>query len=149
MERSKHDNTLVVRWITNHHGLPLDSSPPPHTFFASVPGDELCAEVRTVMLEWGAEILDGRYTITHRWAQPFTVLSYCRMLHSLEIRGVASKREGAAWGKTHLPDEWHALIDRAEADRPYANALEPPPDPQDVMETLEFVRFTISKLPGV
>jgi hypothetical protein len=53
-----------------------------------------------------------------RWKQPYVVLSFCRMLHTLETGRVGSKREAGEWAVGTLGDEWSDLIRRALGDRP-------------------------------
>ena len=82
LERSDHDNSWVVRWTVREHGIPLLGQPP-GDLIDPIPPEALHQEVLKTMQEWGAEILDGRYQISSRWAQPFVTLSYCRMLQTL------------------------------------------------------------------
>jgi predicted nucleotidyltransferase len=141
---SDHDNTLVVRWVTREHGITL-SGPPPQTFIDPVPADQLRHEVRQTMHEWGQEILSGTYQAKSRWAQPYLVLSYCRMLHTLETGHVFSKKAGGEWAIKKLPSEWRALIQQALDDRPDPwERVYQPADPGDIQCTLDFIRYSLS-----
>lgn len=143
LERSDHDNSLVVRWVTRQHGIPL-AGLPPQALIDPVDADDLRREVRGVMREWGAEILDGRYTIGNRWAQPFVVISYCRMLQTLETGTIESKPAGVHWGLSHLDARWHGLIERAWADRPDPSTkVRLPAEAGEVALTQRFVRAAI------
>ena len=143
LERSDHDNSLVVRWVTREHGITL-AGLAPKALIDLVEPDDLRREVRAVMRDWGAEILDGRYTIQNRWAQPFVVLSTCRMLQTLETGTIESKPEGMRWGLSHLDPRWHGLIERAWADRPDPSTkVRQSADGLEVELTLEFVRAAI------
>ena len=53
---SRHDDTLVVRWVTREHGITL-AGPPPQSLIETVPTEELKQEVRNTMREWGEELL--------------------------------------------------------------------------------------------
>lgn len=140
---SDHDNSLVVRWVTREHGIPLVGLPP-QALIDPVPPDELRREVRQTMHEWGREILNGGYQITSRWAQPYVVLSYCRMLHTLETGRIHSKKAGGEWAIQHLDPQWTPLIQQALDDRPdpwqrvYETA-----DPHDIQQTIDFIRYAL------
>lgn len=141
--RSRHDDTLVVRWTTREHGIAL-AGPDPKTLIDPMPADDLRREVLGTMREWGAEILDGRSPIDNRWAQPFAVLSYCRMLHTLRTGTVGSKLAGAQWAKEALDSEWAGLIERAWNERPAPSLkVRQPADPGDMARTLDFIRYAL------
>jgi hypothetical protein len=145
LERSQHDNTLVVRWVTREHGITL-AGPPPATLIDPVPPEALRAEIRAVMRDWGAEILMGKYRLDNRWAQPFVVLSYCRMLHSLETGTVESKPAGARWAEARLDPAWAGLIRRAWAERPDPGTkYRQPADPAEVEATYAFIRYALGR----
>jgi predicted nucleotidyltransferase len=112
---SDHDNTLVVRWVVRECGITLAGSDPKE-LIDPVSADDLRHEVAATMREWAEEIFTGKWGMNNRWAQPFAVLSYCRMLHTLETGRIASKLAGAEWAR---------------------NAL-------DINSTLEFIRFALS-----
>lgn len=142
--RSQHDNTRVVRWVTREHGIAL-VGPPAAELIDPVSADDLRAEVAAVMREWAAEIFAGRYAPDNRWAQPFAVLSYCRMLHTLASGQVLSKPAGAAWAQANLEERWHDLIRRAWADRPNpSQKVGLPAEPEEVAATLDFIRYALA-----
>ncbi len=107
--RSNHDNELIVRWVTRDCGITL-AGPAPDELIDPVAADDLRREVSATMRDWAGEIFAGRYAIHNRWAQPFVVLSYCRMLHTLATGRVGSKRAGAEWAKRALKGRWAGLI---------------------------------------
>ena len=142
--RSHHDNTLVVRWITRERGIIL-AGPDPKTLIDPVPADDLRREVLRTMRTvrgWAEETFDGRSSISNRWAQPFVVLSYCRMLHTLHTGAVGSKLAGARWAKGALDDRWAGLIDRAWNERPNPSLkVGQPADPDDLKRTFDFIEY--------
>ncbi len=142
-ERSTHDNSLVVRRVLRRHGLVL-AGPQPSIWVPSVPDELLKAEVWEVMQAWGGQILAGDYDMNNGWAQPFVVLSYCRMLHTLASGDVFSKAAGAAWAKESLPQKWTGLIDAALADRTgqYLRCCQPA-DPDRQQETFFFIEAVL------
>lgn len=139
-ERSSHDNTLVNRWVLRECGVVL-AGPDPQAWIPPVPAAQLKNEIRRAMVDWGEEILTGAYQIENLWAQAFAVLSYCRMLQSLETGQVGSKAAGAAWAKETLDPRWRSLIDHALSARlnQYAQVFQPA-DEERVQATLAFIR---------
>lgn len=141
--RSGHDDTLVVRWVVREHGITL-AGPDPKTLIDPVPAGELRREVLTMMHEWAQEIFDGRYSLDNRWAQPFAVLHYCRMLHTLHTGAVASKPAGARWAKGALDSRWAGLVDRAWEERPDpSRKVRQPADPDDLQMTYDFIKYAL------
>jgi hypothetical protein len=142
--RSTHCNTAVVRWIVREHGVTL-FGPQPVGLVDEVPADVLRAEVLKTMRDWGAEILAEPERFRNHFYQAFIVLSYCRMLHSLETGKVGSKREGAEWAKETLDASWIGLIDRTWSGRPDpATRVREPADPDEFRRTIEFMQYAIA-----
>jgi predicted nucleotidyltransferase len=140
LERSDHDNTVVVRWILREKGVAL-AGPDPATLVAPIPVEALRQEILAVINDWGKEILAEPERINNRFYQTFAVLSYCRMLHDLHAGTVGSKRAGAAWAKDNLDLAWSELIDRAWDGRPNpALSVRQPADPADLDRTLAFIK---------
>jgi len=143
LEPSDHDNSLVVRWQAREHGIAL-AGPELKTLIDPIPAQDLRREVRAVMRDRGAEIISGRYSIDNRWAQPFAVISYCRMLQTLETGTIQSKLAAVRWGLEHLDPRWADLIQRAWKDRPDPSTkFRTQADPQDVCSTIEFIRYAL------
>jgi hypothetical protein len=147
--QSDHCNTLVVRWVLRERGITL-AGPPANTLIDPVNVHALRGEIADVINEWGQDILDDPQRYNNRFYQGFIVLSYCRMLHSLQTGTVESKVAGAEWAKRNLNPSWSGLIDGAWAGRPNpAISVRQPADPEDYAKTLKFVQYCIdeSKLP--
>jgi len=141
--RSGHDNELVVRWVVRECGITL-AGPDPKALIDPVPTDDLRREVSATMRDWAKEIFAGRYLINNRWAQPFVVLSYCRMMHTLETGRIESKPAGAQWARRTFDDRWAGLIGRAWDERPNPSLkVRQPADPGDLLGTLDFVRYAL------
>lgn len=145
LERSSHDNTLVVRWVTYEHSIPL-AGQDAKTLFEPVDTEALKAEVRDVMRDWGKSLLENPQQMNNGWYQPFAVLSYCRMLHTLESGRIHSKPASAEWAKEHVDSAWHSLIERSKERRyqQFANVHEPA-DAADFPSTQEFIRYAMTK----
>lgn len=147
MEFSDHDNTLVVRWVTRGHGIPL-AGPAPQELIDPVDPDALRAEVRVRFERWGQAVLDGSERLDNDWIQPYTALSFARMLYSLETGAVLSKKAAVRWARDHLDPRWTPLLERAWAKHAdqflrYRN----PADPKDMALTRDFLRFALSQMP--
>lgn len=140
---SDHDNSLVVRWTVREYGITLagvDSK----ELIDPVSANDLRQEVLAIMQEWAKAIFDGNWKVNNRWAQPFAVLSYCRMLHTLHTGRITSKLSGATWAKNALDDRWVGLIQRAWEERPNPDLkVQQIADPGEVKSTLEFIRYAL------
>ena len=107
----------------------------------SVSGDELRREVRWVIDDYG-DWLRARETWSAR-LQTLAVISYCRILHTLETGVVAPKRESGEWARETLDTEWRDLIQRALDDRPDPwSKVRETADATPVRQTLDFVDYT-------
>lgn len=144
LERSKHDNELVVRWVTREHGITL-AGPPPGELIDLVPANALRREVLATMRDWAQEFFADRERVNNRWYQSFVVISYCRMLQTLAEGRVTSKPAGVQWGLLRLEGRWAGLIRRAWAERPYpSEKIRQPADPADLEHTFEFVAYALA-----
>ena len=141
--RSDHDNSLVVRWVVREHGITL-AGPDPRELIDPVSTDDLRREVLATMHDWAQDILADRWQMNNRWAQPFAVLSYCRMLHTLQTGRIESKLAGAQWAKSALDSRWTGLIQRAWDERPNPSLkVRQNADPHDLKSTLEFIAYAL------
>lgn len=143
LERSAHDNTLVVRWILREGGVTL-TGPPLIDLVDPIPVRELRAEMYRLFKEWGQTILADPQEIGSHFYQTFAVLSYCRFLHNLQAGTVTSKRAGADWAVASLDPVWRGLIDRAWAGRPDpAISSRTPADRDELARTIDFVEMAL------
>jgi hypothetical protein len=152
LTRSEHDNTQVVRYVLRERGITL-AGPEPRTLIARVEPGELRDEIRAAMRSFGSVLLVGTTPVEPLWMQGFTVLLFCRMLHSLESATIISKPAAGRWATEHLDARWGPLIERAWEQRaryprprgaPQAHAALPP-DRKDAALTLEFVRYALER----
>jgi len=140
---SNHDNTLVVRWVVRECGITL-AGVGPKELIDPVSADDLKLEVLMTIREWAEEIFSGKYKMDNRWAQPFAVLSYCRMLHTLHAGRITSKLAGAQWAIDALDERWAGLIKRAWHERPNPSIKAcQAADPDEVSSTVEFIRYAL------
>ncbi|HYZ76348.1 MAG TPA: aminoglycoside adenylyltransferase domain-containing protein [Gaiellaceae bacterium] len=143
--RDDHCNTAVVRWILREHGVVL-AGPDPRSLVDPVSADQLRAEVSAAMRDWAEWAREphprfGPGAMSRR-QQSLLVLSFCRMLHTLESGRVTSKPEAGEWALRILPTEWRSLIRRALDDRPEQwRQVHEQADPQAVERTLAFADY--------
>jgi len=142
--RSDHDDTLVVYWTLREKGITL-VGPQPIELLPPIPVDGLRREILATMSTWRDHLVANPGKMNNRFYQPFVVLSYCRMLHSLAIGAVDSKPAGAAWAFQHLDASWHDLIRRACEARPGDAAVKvrEPAVPADFDRTWPFIECAI------
>jgi hypothetical protein len=76
-----HDNSAVVRWSLREHGVVL-AGPDPKTLVDPISAAEIQADVLVALAEW-EEWLPTLDSWSAR-LQPLVVLSYCRILNTLE-----------------------------------------------------------------
>jgi Domain of unknown function (DUF4111)/Nucleotidyltransferase domain len=142
--RSAHDDSLVVYWSLRERGITL-AGPEPRSLVAPVPVEALQQEVLDTMRTWREQLLNKPNELDNRFYQPFAVLSYCRMLRTLESGTVESKRAGAMWAKNALDSRWHQLIQRALDARPGNPSLKvrQKADSSDLRSTWEFMEYAV------
>jgi len=134
-----HDNTAIVRWLLREHGVVL-AGPDPREFVDPVTVDELRAEVR-----WAVGLWQAWFRSTNsidRRALAVAVLSHARILHTLAIGEISSKRTAGEWALHVLDPEWAPLISWALEDRadPWTKVHEPA-DPALLRRTQQFIDY--------
>lgn len=145
--RDNHCNTAVVRWTLREHGIVLAGPDPAGLVEPVTP-----AQLRTEALQGIDEFVawaNYRVSETSRWKQPYLVLTFCRLLHTIEVGVVASKRQAGEWALQALDPEWASLIQQALDDRPDPwKRVRQPADPKLVARTLEFADYAASSAAG-
>lgn len=145
-----HCNTAVVRWSLREHGVVL-AGPPPIELVDPVSPDDLRAEVRSAMDEWASwgRASQARFEAygrpgMSRWKQALLVLSFCRILHTVERGTVTSKRAAGEWALVALDASWGDLIQRALDDRPDPwTRVHQPADAAMIERTLAFIDYAL------
>ncbi|MGZ4351943.1 MAG: aminoglycoside adenylyltransferase domain-containing protein [Gaiellaceae bacterium] len=150
--RDGHCNTAVVRWTLRERGVVL-AGPDPKELLDPVPAEALRAEALVTMREaaaWARESREryrsGDELAFSRWQQPYLVLSFCRMLYTLAVGEVTSKRRAGEWALRALDARWSGLIRRALADRPAPwRRVYEPAGAEAVEETVRFVEDALRR----
>jgi hypothetical protein len=154
LTRDNHCNTAVVRWSLREHGVVL-AGPDPKSLVEPVSAAQLRSEALVGVDEFAAFARESqtRFETANRggpgmsrWKQPYLVLSFCRMLHTLESGRVASKRRAGEWALGALDPQWASLIRQALDDRPDPwLRVHEPADPEAIVHTLAFVDYAVEQ----
>ena len=141
MERSTHCNKAHVRWALRERGIVL-AGPDPRTLVDPVTARDLrmgALEDAAIYHEWLQESPDD---LEDAWAQPYVVVTFCRILNTLDSGHITSKREALLWGLANLDPEWADLIQLALDDRPDPwERVGRPARPGAVEQTRRFVEY--------
>jgi predicted nucleotidyltransferase len=144
--RDNHCNTAVVRWSLRECGVVL-AGPEPKSLIDPVSGDQLRDEVRDAMGEWVKYLSSPTKAggMSQR-LQTLVVLSFCRILQTLESGRVTSKPGAGEWALGALDPEWSNLIRQALHDRPDQwGQVYRPADPEVAERTFAFVDYALSR----
>ena len=154
-EQSTHDNQWHVRWILRERGITL-VGPKPETILQPIPLDEVYDEIKTTMLQimklFQDEIHRPLSFWNSRFGQSFAVLTCCRILHTLHMGTVQSKKAGAKWAKEFVEPKWKKLIDRAWHEREgvrYGVKIGQRAESSLLHETLEFIKHAVTQIDNV
>ena len=150
-EFSTHDNQWHVRWILREQGITLVGQKP-ETFLQPIPLDKLSDEIKRTMLqlkEYFEDEIDRPLSFFNsRFGQSFTVLTFCRMLHTLQTGTVQSKKAGMEWAKQFLEQKWVYLIDQAWNERKdvrFGVKIGQRAKSSLLLETSEFIKYAIAR----
>lgn len=151
IEKSVHDNQWHVRWILRERGVTL-VGPKPAEFVQPVPPEELCSEMKKAMQERMKEFEESidqpRCYSNSRFGQPHALLTFCRMLQTLQTGGVESKRSAAKWAKGVVDARWHKVIDDAVIEREgvrFMVKIKQRAEQSVLEETLEFMKYVVGE----
>ena len=140
---SPHCNTRVMRWTLHEHGIAL-AGPDPKTLVQPVNPDEFRQEAAEVMQKWKVELDVTPEMLENGWLQPYAVVTFCRLLFTVQTGTVISKLGAVRWGQEVLDPRWSRLIEQAWLERPDPSLKsQQKSNPEDARETLEFVRYAL------
>lgn len=143
---SQHDDSLVMYWVLREKGICL-SGPPPMSFVKPVSPTDLNDEIRATMYKWGGELIAEPSKMKSRWYQSFAVISFCRMLQSLQTGTIESKLSGVRWGMKNLPEEWSELIEFSWQERPDPSAkVRQLAAPENLKKTVDFLGYALERI---
>src|SRR6266542_3825429 len=142
--RSRHDNTVLHRYVVREHGFAL-AGPDPKSLVDAVTPEALRGAVFALLDPWMNGFLADPAPLNNGWRQPYTVLTLCRMLYTLHHGAVVSKRVAAEWAISALDERWAGLVERAWSQRPDpALKARQAAAPEDAGATLDFIRYGLA-----
>jgi len=145
LEKSDHDNSLVVRWTVREKGVAV-LGPDPKTLINPIDPNDLRKEIKGTLTGWGQEVVEDPEPYRNRFYQAYLVLNFSRMLQDLHEGRVTSKLEGINWAKTNLDPKWIPLIDFCWEERQDTEInIGQPADPQVYKKSIEFVGYTVKQ----
>ncbi len=138
LRAEQHDTDWVVqRHVLREHGVVV-AGPALHTLIDPVAPDELRLAVLELLHGWWAPMLRDSARLHHAGYQAYAVLTMCRVLYTLRHGTVVSKPVAAQWAKATLDRRWPAIIERALAWRPGAEA-------NHLNDVLDLIRYTVER----
>jgi len=154
-EQSAHDNKWHVRWILRERGITLVGQKP-EIIVKEIPANELINEIKTAMRRnmelFQDEIKRPLNFFNSRFGQSFFVLTYCRMLHTLQTGTVQSKKAGAIWAKQFVDPKWIKIIEQAWNEREgvrFGVKIGQRAEEALLQETLDFMKYAIAQIDNI
>jgi hypothetical protein len=137
-----HCNRAVTRWTVREHGIALDG-PDPKTLIDPVSPEDLRREALERIHEY--VVWAHESTEMSRWKQSYLVLTFARVLNTVETGKVATKRDAAEWAMKRLAPEWASLIRQALDDRPDPwKRVHQVADAELTKQTLDFADYALA-----
>lgn len=146
IERSDHDNSLVVRWTLRERGVVLNG-PEPSELIQHVLSNDLRTEIQRTLVTWGDMVVSDPEPYRNRFYQSFLVLNYCRGLLDLSEGSIHSKLAGVNWALENVNPKWAPLIRFCWEERQDPNiSIKQPADSEVFGRTIEFVRYSARRV---
>jgi predicted nucleotidyltransferase len=152
LERSVHDNQWHVRWVLRECGIGL-TGPDPKALVQPVSTEalrcEMLAAIGKLRTHFLAETDGPLGWFNTRFGQSFTVLTCCRMLHTLQSAAVRSKLSAVKWAQRSLDPEWQELIRQAWTERKgvrFCVKVRQLADRELLRETADFIAYAQNEL---
>ena len=142
-----HDNNWVVRWVLRECGIPL-IGPDARTLIDPIPEDLLRDELCAVVRIWGGDLVAAPQLMAARWYQAFVVVTWCRILMTLETGRIHSKLASARWAQKNLDPRWENLIEHALNERqlPWAIKVSENASLKNLQTTDAFTHYVLERL---
>jgi len=130
---------IIQRHLLREHGIVI-TGPDLKSLIGPIAPYELHQAVVDELPLWADYLLNHPTTLKSRGYQSFCVLSFCRMLYTLQNKAVLSKPAAAKWAMEVLDARWKPLIARAVIGRQNPDLVA---SSEDIDETLEMMRYTL------
>jgi len=138
--KSHESDWIIQRYLLRERGIVVAGSDLKSLIDPVAPYELRQAVVDELPL-WANYLLNNPSTLKSRGYQSFCVLSFCRMLYTLQNKAVLSKPAAAKWAMEALDVRWHPLIERDVIGRQSPD-LEA--SPEDIDETMEMMRYMVA-----
>ena len=146
IERSDHDNSLVVRWTLREKGVVL-FGPEPSELIDIVQPKDLRTEIQRTLVTWGDLVVKDPEPYRNRFYQSFLVLNYCRGLLDLSEGSIHSKMAGVKWARENLDPKWTPLITFCWEERQDPDiSITQPADVEVFGQTIAFVHHSVGRM---
>lgn len=147
MERSRHDDTWNSRWIFRNSAVAL-YGPAAASLVPEVRPSDVRSEAVSeadARQEW---VRNDPEAVRNGWAQPFIVLTCCRLVWSAAFGTITSKAGAAEWVRDEVaPAEFERLVTAAIKHRVnWFDQTENRADPRLVAPTEEFVTWATAEV---
>ena len=135
----EHDEVWNIhRHILRERGITI-TGPDPKELIDPVSSSDLKKAMTPALDSWATYILDHPQILEQRGYQSYVVLSLCRILYTLQVGEVVSKRKASDWAKTAIDPKWTTLITDAWEGRHLPNTRA---NPGAIHQTLDFINDT-------
>lgn len=111
--------------------------PNPNTLIDSISSREIQQASLKILNEWWSPMLSNSSRLKDSEYQAYAILTMCRTLYMFTHGTLVSKKNAAEWAQSMFKERWEMLIGKAlkwKRGLPFEN----------IEETLEFIRFTLS-----
>ena len=130
---------IIQRYLLRERGVVI-TGPDLKTLIDPIAPSELRQAVIDELPLWAEYLHDHPSTLKNRGYQSFCVLSFCRMLYTLQNKGVLSKQAAAEWAIGTLDERWKPLIQRAVIGRQHPDMEA---SSEDINGTLEMLQYLL------
>jgi predicted nucleotidyltransferase len=137
--KSHESDWIIQRYLLRERGIVI-TGPDLKTLIDPIAPSEIRQAVIDELPLWADYLLNHRSTLKSRGYQSFCVLSFCRMLYTLQNKAVLSKQAAAQWATDTLEARWKPLIERAVLGRQNSNMEA---SSEDINETLEMLQYLL------
>lgn len=137
--KSHESDWIIQRYLLRERGIIIDG-PDLKTLIDPIASSELRQAVIDELPLWGDFVFNNSSTLKSHGYQSFCVLSFCRMLYTLQNKAVLSKAAAAQWAMDTLDARWKPLIEQAILGRQNPDSETPS---EDINETLEMLRYVL------
>lgn len=130
---------IMNRYVLHECGISIVGPDPKAVFRPISRGSYRRASIRSLHEEWEPLLTDASL-LRSSHHQAYVTLTVCRILHTAQSDGVASKRAASRWAKRQYGQTWRSLIEKAEQWR-HGEELD------EAGTVLDFIRFALREVP--